>query len=207
MGKRAISITTPEISTIFFAIGFLLMVFGIYQLMSIHTWALLNGQKIMADTVMLVVMLLFIMCFFFLIAVAFPTYQIIKNNLFLFMDRISNPDYIGWFGFDRNKKFRPHIVKVGSFGNTKGVINGENADVINDGTYTVTTANGNQALIVNDMLSSNINLDNATGWDLIHKHFGMIGFKAYEKAANDNMLMFEYLEGNKKLMDKSKSKG
>ena len=197
MGKRAISITTPEISTIFFAIGFLLMVFGIHNLMSIHTWALINGQRVMADTVMMVIMVLALMCFFFLIAVAFPVYQIIKNNLFLFMDRISNPDYMGWFGFDRNKKFRPHIVKIGSFGNTKGIMNEVNADVINDGTYTVTTTNGYQALIVNDMLSNNINLDNSVAWNLIKKHFGMIGFKAYEYAMSKGETVFKVEDEDK----------
>ena len=81
-------------------------------------------------------------------------------------------------------------------------MNGENADVINDGSSTITTANGNRALIVNDMLSSNINLDNAVEWNLINKHFGVIGFKAYERAANDNQLMFDYLEENKKPIKK-----
>jgi len=180
MKKRAISITTPEVSSIFFGIGTLLMVFGISQLLSINKWAVYNGQGSLSGTIIVTIFVLIIMWFFFLIAIAFPLYQIVKNNLFIFMDRISNPDFIGWFGFNRNKKFYPQIVDIGSFGNTKGIMNNENADVINDSKYTATTTNGNQAIIVNDMLSNNIDLDNAVGWNLIKKHFGVVGFKAYE---------------------------
>lgn len=190
MKKRAIAITTPEISTVFFGIGTLLMIFGISQLLKIHEWASFNGQFELSGTIITTIIVLFIMYFFFLIAVAFPVYQIVKNNLFIFMDRISNPDYIGWFGFNRNKKFYPQIVSIGSFGNTKGIMNSENADVINDGEYTVTTTNGNQAIVVNDMLSNNIDMDNAVGWNLIKKHFGVIGFKAWELCMSKGETMF-----------------
>ena len=206
MKKRAISITTPEISTIFFGIGTLLMFFGISQLLSIRTWALFNGQEALGGTIIVTIIVLFMMYFFFLIAVSFPLYQIVKNNLFIFMDRISNPDYIGWFGFNRNKKFYPQIVDIGSFGNTKGIMNNENADVINDGEYTVTTTNGNQSIIVNDMLSNNINLNNAVGWNLIKKHFGVFGFKAYELAMSKGETMFP-VEKKKSFFKRKKEDG
>ena len=204
MKKRAIAITTPEISAVFFGIGTLLMVFGISQLLTIQKWANINGQVALAGTVITIIIILFLMYFMFLIAVAFPSYQIIKNNLFILIDRISNPDFIGWFGFNRNKKFYPQIVDIGSFGNTKGIMNNENADVINDGEYTVTTTNGNQAIIVNDMLSNNIDLNNAVGWNLIKKHFGVFGFKAYELCMTEGKTLFPVEE--KKQFFKRKDK-
>lgn len=194
MDKRAIAITTPEITTIFFAIGFLLMIFVIKNLLNMYEWAAFNGQENLADSLILQMVILFIMLFFFLIAVAFPTYQIIKNNLFIFMDRITNPDYMGWLGFNRNKRFFPQIVRIGSFGQTKGIMNEQKADIINDGNCTVILPNGNQALIVSDLLSSNIDIKNAVGWNLIKKHFGVIGFPAYELAMENDKLLFEIKE-------------
>ena len=203
MKKRAITITTPEVSTIFFGIATLLMFFGISQLLNMNTWASINGMDNLSATIITTILIIFIMFFFFLIAVSFPVYQIVKNNLFIFMDRISNPDFVGWFGFNRNKKFYPQIVNIGSFGNTEGVMNDENADVINDGEYTTTTTNGNQAIIVNDMLTTNINLNNAVGWNLIKKHFGVVGFKAYELAMNTGETMFP-VEEKKPMIKKEK---
>ena len=121
------------------------------------------------------------------------------------MDRITNPDFMGWFGFNRNKRWHPQIVSLGSFGLTKGEMNEEKADVINDGMYTAILPNGNQVLIVNDLLSTNLSLNNALGWNLIHKHFGVIGYKAYELAVKENQVLFNFDidEGNKtKTMDK-----
>lgn len=191
MKKRAISITTPEVSTIFFGIGFLLFVFVLRNLINILNWANYNGMPGLSSTVMTSVLILAMMLFMFLIAVVFPNYQIVKYNLFLLIDRISNPDYIGWLGFNRNKRFFPQIVRIGSFGKTEGVMNDKKADVINDGTYTAILPNGNQALVATDMLSNNINMVNAVGWNLIQKHFGVIGFKAWEVAMSQDQLLFE----------------
>ena len=202
MDKRAFSITTPEISTIFFAIGFLLMIFGIKEVLKMNEWALMNNMQGLSGSLMIVVMVMVLMFIFYLLSVAFPVYQIIKNNLFIFIDRISNPDYIGWFGFNRNKKFYPQVVKIGSFGKTMGIMAGVSADVINDGTYTGITTNGNQTLIVSDMLSNNINLDNAVGWNLIKKHHGVVGYQAYERAVAMNQTVFEIEKPTDKLPQK-----
>ena len=74
----------------------------------------------------------------------------------------------------------------------KGVANNTKADIINDGSYTVTLQNGNQAVLKNDLLSTNVNLDRVLGWNLISKHFaGLMGFKAWEKCADDGKTVFE----------------
>jgi len=199
MKKRAISITTPEVATIFFGIATLLMFFAISQILNMNSWASLNGMQSLSASLITVVLILFVMFLFFLLSVGFPVYQIVKNNLFIFIDRISNPDYMGWFGFNRNKKFYPQIVRVGSFGNTEGIMNDDDADAINDGRYTVTTTNGNQSIIVNDMLSSNIDLNNAVGWTLLKKHFGVIGFKAYELAVSEGKTLFKPVDKHKEI--------
>ena len=124
-------------------------------------------------------------------AMAIPNFKISKENLNWWIDKISNPDYIGWIRFTRNKKIRVQITKCGPLGQTKGLAYGNKADVINTGDYTVTNSVGNQAIIKSDLLSTNINLDEALGLNLLKKHHGMIGFDAYEYAAEKKQLLFK----------------
>jgi hypothetical protein len=123
--------------------------------------------------------------------VALPNYKISKEGIQIFVDKITNPDWIGWLRFTRTKGLRTPIVKCGPLGQTKGMAYDEKADVINNGDYTITLQNGNKVIIKNDLLSSNINLDEVMGLNLIQKHHGMIGFDAYEYAADNNKLLFK----------------
>jgi len=144
-----------------------------------------------ASLFMLIIVMLLMSIIFSFAAMALPNYQISKFNLNLFIDRITNPDFMGWIRFTRNKKVLLQIVSNGPLGQTKGITHGEKADVNNDGSYTVITPCGNQAIVVNDLSSHNINMDRATGWNLIHRHFGFLGFRAWEKAAEDDKLIFK----------------
>ena len=83
------------------------------------------------------------------------------------MDKITNPDYIGWIRATRSRQIRNHIFKKGPLGQTKGRANGVKADVINKGDYTLTLPNGNQAIIKSDLLSTNINLEHCVNWQMI----------------------------------------
>lgn len=195
MSKRAYSITNGEVSAIFWGIGLIMSVVVIFHLMAMNNQVSSTNPGL-AITFIFLISLLAIGKFFDFLSMAVPNYQISKHNLNLFVDKITNPDYIGWIRFTRNKKIRIHTVKTGPLGQTKGIANNEKADAINDGSYTVTLPNGNQAIIVNDFLSTNINLENAVGWNLIHKHFKIIGFKAWEKCAEDKKLLFEPEEKN-----------
>lgn len=181
---RAISITNSEISTSFWIIG--LILFFICFVIILDMW----GQVPLLEFV-LIMFLLAIALLFFSMAWIWPNYLISKYNLNLLIDKITNPNYIGWIRYTRSKGLRFHIVKKGPLGQTKGMANETKADVINDGEYTVTTQNGNQAIIKSDLLSINADLEKAIGWQLIKKHFGVIGYKAWEKCVDDDKTLFE----------------
>lgn len=192
MGKRAIRMSNSEISAIIWLMSLL---FEVVALVCIYNMVkpALKDPGIMS-LFMVITMMILMSIIFSLAAMALPNYQISKHNLNLLIDRITNPDFMGWIRFTRNKKILFQIVKNGPLGQTKGLAHGEKADVNNDGSYTVITPSGNEAIIVNDLSTHNINMDRATGWNLIHKHFGIVGFRAWEKAADDKKLVYKHLK-------------
>lgn len=186
--KRAITLTNSEISTIIWVLSLLFAVIAVVIMFNMIKPAWANSG--VRGGFMLAITLIVMSLLFGFGSMALPNYLISKHNLNLFIDRISNPDYIGWIRFTRNKKVSFQIVKTGPLGQTKGMAAGNKADVINTGEYTITTTNGNQAILVSDLLSTNINLTNAMGWNLIKKHFGLVGYRAYEKAIKDKEVVF-----------------
>lgn len=183
--SRAISITNSEISTCFFMVG-LVMILVCFKLV----WNLFEQAPHIVSFA-IIMFLLLVSLLFFAMSMIWPNYLISKYHLNIFIDRITNPDYIGWLRFTRSKSFRSHIVKKGPLGQTMGVANGVKADVINQGDYTVTLMNGNQCIIKHDMLSHNVNLEQNENWELIKKHHGTVGFDAWEKAVDENEMLFE----------------
>lgn len=176
MSKRAYGMTNSEMSAIFWLMSMIFFLVVVKYCIDIPNQ--LGGLR-MTFTVMII--LLMISKFFDFISMAIPNYLISKHNLNILIDRLSNPDFIGWIRFTRNKRLQFQTVRNGSLGQTKGVMDEEKASVINDGSYTVITPCGNQAIIVNDLLSHNINMERATGWNLVSKHHGFIGFNAWDR--------------------------
>jgi hypothetical protein len=192
MSKRAIRISNSEISAMLWIMSLMFMFIALVCVFNIL-------EPVLADPgfmslFMLIIVMMMMSIFFGFAAMAIPNYLISKYNLNLLTDRITNPDFMGWVRFTRNKKVLFQIVKNGPLGQTKGLAHGEKADVNNDGSYTVITPCGNQAIVVNDLSSHNINMDRAMGWNLIYKHFGFLGFRAWEKAAEDKKLIYKHLK-------------
>lgn len=198
--KRAFTATNSEVSMMFWMIGLILIIKTIIDLFDMHNQVVAKNPGL-ALTFMVIIFFIGMATFFSFLAMAIPNYQISKNNLNILIDRITNPDYIGWIRFTRTKRLQFQLVKNGPLGQTKGMANGEKADVINDGSYTVITPCGNQAILVSDLLSHNINLERAVGWSLIHKHFGFLGFRAWEKAIEQGKILFKALRGKDKQVD------
>lgn len=200
MSKRAISMTNQEVSIIFWMISLIMFCVVIKMVFKLYSQVALPfpyGNPGLAAEFGLIMFILVFGIVFSLIAVFMPNYSISKYGLDLFVNRISNPDYIGWLRFTKSKGFRSLIVRKGPLGQTRGVANGVKADCINNGGYTVTLPNGNQAIIMCDMLSHNVDLEENIGWELIKKHFGIIGFDAWEKAADEKALLFDIEEEEK----------
>lgn len=202
MGKRAIKISNSEISAFIWLMSFLFMVIALVCVYNMVKPVLADPSFM--SLFMLIAVMMFMSITFAFGAMALPNYLISKYNLNLLIDKISNPDFMGWIRFTRNKKILFQIISNGPLGQTKGIAHGEKADVNNDGSYTVITPSGNQAVIVNDLSSHNINMDRATGWNLIHKHFGFIGFRAWEKAADDGKLAYKKFSLKRAKQEKAK---
>lgn len=196
MSKRAISITNSEISSVFFIIGLMFTVVVCKMIYSLYVQIDIYANPGLAGQFMFMIILLITGIIFYAISMGLPNYLISKYDLNIWVDKITNPDFIGWIRFTKSKMIRNHIVKKGPLGQQKGVAHGVKADIINNGDYTITLPNGNQAVIKCDLLSHNANLERAMGWELMKKHFGIIGFKAWEKACETDNLLFE-VEGEK----------
>ena len=190
MGKRAFGVTNSEISVIIWIIGFLMSCLIVKIIFDI-LYPVLGDPGIGAGfgLILMLFMMNTIMSF---ASMALPNYMISKHNLNILIDRIKNPDFMGWIRYTRNKRLCFQVVKNGPLGQTKGIADGEKANIINDGSYTVITPCGNQAIIVNDLLSHNINLERAVGWNLINQHYGLVGFRAWEKAQDDGKLAYRH---------------
>jgi len=188
--KRAYGVTTSEISAVLWSIGFIVGAFGIKNLITLQGQIAPVNQGI-AMTIGFCVGLVAISLFFGFMSMVLPNYAITKWNLNIFIDKITNPDFIGWVRCTRDRGIRFHTVKTGTHGKTNGVVNDEKASVINNGDYTVTAPNGNKLIFCHDLISQNDNLEENIGWNLISKHYGIIGYKAYEKAVEMGRLLFK----------------
>jgi len=182
--SRAYNVTTSEISALFFGIGIILSFFVIKDLFGMFAQVQVGNPGLAMQFIFLI-SLIGISIFFNLISMGLPNHVISKYNLTILIDKITNPDYMGWARVTRNKRLTFQTVKCAPLGQTKGMAYDMKADVINDGTYTITTPCGNPMIVVSDLLSTNINLENAVGWNLIKKHYGVFGYNAWEKCAED----------------------
>jgi len=182
---RAIGVTNSEISIILWIVGFAMQMVAIK-----YVWTLFIAYPGIIDFAIL----LFVIpmaAFMMFMSVFWINYMISKNDAFLWIDKITNPDFIGWIRVTRSKGVRTPIVRKGPLGQTKGVANGVKANSMNQGDFTLTLPNGNQAILVHDMMHSNINLEENEGWDMIRKHHGLIGFNAWEKSIDDGETLFD----------------
>jgi len=195
MDKRAYTVTNSEISALFWGIQLILCIVVFINLFNMFNQVAVSNPGL-AMTFIFMISLLCIGLFFSFMSMALPNYFISKYNLNIYIDKLTNTDFVGWIRVTRSRSLRSYTVPRGALGKTKGMANGQKADVIDDGHYTVTLPNGNQAIITDDFLSSNVNLDNVVGWELIKKHHGLIGFDIWDKAVETENLLINPKEGS-----------
>ena len=181
---RAISITNSEISMVFWMISLIMNIITIKLILDLYLQVPLTQFTI----ILFILPMGLIMSF---ISMALPNYLVTKHRLNIFIDKITNPDFMGWLRVTASKKLSPQIVKVGSMGVLKGIGAGEKNDIINKGDYTLTLTNGNQVVVKLDMLNTNANLEKCAGWQIYQKHHGFIGFDAWEEAASEGEILFK----------------
>lgn len=126
--------------------------------------------------------------FFTFIGTVLPCYQISKYNLNMFIDRMED-GFDTWLRFTKGRKFAPQIVRTGPLGQQKGLVSGNKADIINRGDFPVTLLNGNHAVIKYDLMSHNVSLDEAMGWKLIGRKYGMLGSNCYKRCLSEDKII------------------
>jgi hypothetical protein len=174
--KRPFKFTTQEIATVFWCIG--LFVITIFFYMSYDP---LYGVFIIQLQMLL---FLLIGLFFMFLGFAFPCYQISKWNCNPYMDKLEQGWDI-WLRTSKSRKYSAQCVQTGPLGQMKGLVSGHKADIINRGDFPVTLQNGNHAVIKYDLMSHNVNFNEAIGWRLISRKYGFIGVNAFRRCISD----------------------
>jgi hypothetical protein len=192
--KRPFKFTTQEYTVVLWAVGLFIFIV-VFQ----------NGNTQIAPGLIVfpqwVMMFFFVAFFFTFIAFALPCYQISKYNLNMFMDRMEQ-GFEGWLRFTKNRKFAPQIIQTGPLGQEKGLVSGHKADIINRGDFPVTLLNGNHAVIKYDLMSHNVNLNEALGWKLTVHKYGFLGQSAYKKCLEDGRTMKKIKKERKIILEK-----
>lgn len=118
-----------------------------------------------------------------LFAAIWPNYLISYNKLQPLINRIRPEQDVVWIRITKGGMLSFQIAKKGAYGQTKGIMHGQKADVIDKGDYPIRCINGNPGILVHDMMSHNINPKHAVAWkQLFKKNKVRTGRDAYYKA-------------------------
>jgi len=154
-------------------LSIMLSVFGIFFIMI----AMLMGMPFMYAFILFIGMTLMMS------ATIWLCYIISYNKLQPLINRIKPEGETVWIRITKSGKLTFQVAKNGPYGQTKGIANHENADVIDKGDFPIRCINGNPAILMWDMTSSNINPKLVVGWKQMVKKFGIRSSReAYVKA-------------------------
>ena len=118
-----------------------------------------------------------------LLSIGWILYLISYNGLKPLINKINRENEIIWVRVTKDKLLTFQVLPKGVYGQTKGVMHRKKADVINKGDFPIQCINGNNAILVYDKLSSNINLEHAIAWkEIFKKEKVETGRDAYKKS-------------------------
>jgi len=99
------------------------------------------------------------------------------------INKINPEKYDIWANVSKDHLLTLQVVKKGVYGQTKGIMRGHKADVIDKGDFPIRLKNGNPAILTHDLMSHNMNLKHAIAWKQIFKKEKVrSGKEAYHKA-------------------------
>jgi len=120
---------------------------------------------------------------FTFMSIVYINYLVSYNRLTPLINRINRENEIIWVRVTKDKLLTFQVAKKGVHGQTKGIMHGKKADVVDKGDFPIQCLNGNNAIIVYDRMSRNVNLDQAVAWkQLFKKHKVRTGKDAYIKS-------------------------
>jgi hypothetical protein len=138
------------------------------------------------------IVILFMGIIFTLSGLIYACYAVARNKLRPLIDKCK-PNETVWFRFTKDRLFYPQIVPKGPYGQTKGVINGVPADVVDDGDFSVRAINGNPGIIMYDMMNTAVDLKKSVGRKQMAKKYKIRnGIEGYQKAKEQGEVMFPH---------------
>jgi len=189
VSKRPFKWTTQETASVFWAIGFgVLMVF---------LWVSYDPYYGIFVVIQPMLLFLGVSVFFFFLAFFYPCYQISRWDCNIFMDKME-PGWSGWLRTTKSRIFAPQCVKTGPLGQMKGLVEGYKADIINRGDFPVRLRNGNHAVFKYDLMSHNINLNECIGWKMMVRKWGFLGTNAFKRCYSEGKTVKKKEETKKK---------
>lgn len=154
-------------------VSMLIYVVGTIPFLIILGW----GLPLTVNVLMIVGMLML------LFAAIWPNYLISYNKLQPLINRIRPEQDVIWVRITKSGMLSFQIAKKGAYGQTKGIMHGQKADVINKGDFPIRCINGNSGILVYDMMSHNVNPKHAVAWKELFKNNKVrTGRDAYYKA-------------------------
>ena len=96
-----------------------------------------------------------------------------------------------WCRVTKDRIIAAQFVDKGPYGQTKGIANKEKADIVDDGAFPCKWLNGNPAIIMYDMMNTNIDLNKSVAREKMKLKFGVrSGVEGYKKAVETGDVMF-----------------
>lgn len=126
---------------------------------------------------------------FFFAAILYPNLKIIWNQLRPEVDKCK-PGETVWIRITKNRRKTAQFARNSAYGLTKGVVNHEKAGIIDDGSFPITLLNGNPAILVYDMMNTNVDIKKSIARKKMKEIFNIrSGVEGYEKAVRENKII------------------
>jgi len=132
-----------------------------------------------------VMVLIFLSVFIGVFSITWLPHYISKYRLRPCVDKCKENETT-WCRVTKDRIIVPQFVDKGPYGQTKGITNREKADVIDDGNFPCRWLNGNPAIIMYDLMNTNVDLNKSVARGIMKKKFKIrSGVEGYKKALKD----------------------
>jgi len=146
---------------------------------------------IMMNAPLIVIVLVFASVFIGMAAIAWLPMLIGKYRLRPAIDKCGENETT-WCRVTKDRIIIPQFVSKGPYGQTKGVVNREKADVVDDGSFPCKWLNGNSAIMMYYMMNTNIDLRKSVARKKIKFRWKVRnGVDAYKKAVEEGEVMYD----------------
>lgn len=96
-----------------------------------------------------------------------------------------------WCRVTKDRIIVPQFVDKGPYGQTKGITHKEKADIVDDGSFGCRWLNGNPAILMYDMMNTNIDLKKSVARKKMKEEYKVrSGVEGYKKAVETDEVLF-----------------